>query len=126
MNSGGGQKLDWSMIYIEASSRDEAETVFYNRFGRNPNRVTCTCCGGDYSISIEDTLEEASAYHRGCAYDREAKKWVDKPSKERYSFNNYATLEEYKKQEDVLIIPASDIDDSEKVGEVPQEGYVWQ
>ena len=63
MHSGGGQKLDWDKIYIEAPE-DEARAVFYNRFERNPSRVTCTCCGDDYSISEDDSIEQATGYHR--------------------------------------------------------------
>lgn len=50
MHSGGSRKEEYGLIAIEAP-RDEAELIFYNRFGHNPNRVTCTCCGPDYSIS---------------------------------------------------------------------------
>jgi len=50
MHSGGDLKEKWQYIYIEAPE-EEAKVIFYNRFGHNPNRVTCTCCGKDYSIS---------------------------------------------------------------------------
>jgi hypothetical protein len=65
MHSGGGQKEKYAHIYIEAPE-DEAKIVFYNRFGHNPERVTCTCCGGDYSISEYPSLKQATAYNRGC------------------------------------------------------------
>lgn len=65
MHSGGGSKEDWEKIYIEAPEK-EASIIFYNRFGHSPDRVTCTCCGEDYSTSEGKTLEEASAYHRNC------------------------------------------------------------
>lgn len=65
MNSGGGRKEKWPQIYIEAPE-DEAKVIFYNRFGHNPERVTCTCCGQDYSISSDRSLEQLSAFHRGC------------------------------------------------------------
>ena len=68
MHSGGGLKIEpYSHIFIEAP-QEEAELVFYNRFGRNPHRVTCSCCGEDYSVSEETTLEQATAYHRGCDF----------------------------------------------------------
>lgn len=63
MCSGGGRKLKWDHIFIEAP-RDEAELIFQNRFGRNPNRVTCTCCGPDYSIYDGEDLEEMTAFYR--------------------------------------------------------------
>lgn len=65
-HSGGGCKEPpYEKIYIEAPE-DEAKVIFYNRFGHNPERVTCTCCGGDYSISESVSLEQASGYHRKC------------------------------------------------------------
>jgi hypothetical protein len=64
MHSGGDQKLDWGHIYIEAPE-EEAMVIFYNRFGRNPHRVTCTCCGEDYSVTEYPTLEIATAFERG-------------------------------------------------------------
>lgn len=65
MHSGGSQKLQWGHIYIEAPEQ-EARVIFYNRFGRNPERVTCTCCGEDYSISEYASLEQATGFSRGC------------------------------------------------------------
>jgi len=57
MHSGGGAKEKWELIFIEAPE-DEAISIFYNRFGHNPNRVSCTCCGADYSIYEDgDSLE---------------------------------------------------------------------
>lgn len=65
MHSGGGTKEPpYQKIYIEAPI-EEAKVVFYNRFGHNPDRVTCTCCGEDYSIDEEPTLAKASGFHRG-------------------------------------------------------------
>jgi hypothetical protein len=67
MHSGGGQKLEWSNIYIEAPE-DEARAVFYSRFGRDPDNVTCECCGSDYSLSSEETLLQASGFDRNCDF----------------------------------------------------------
>ena len=122
MYSGGGMKEEpYKEIYIEAPE-EEAKVIFYNRFGHNPERVSCTCCGEDYSISESETLEQASGYHRNCAWDKETKSYVNKPNK--YS-DSFMTMEEYSRQEDVLIIPKSKIKDSERIGDVPIEGYVW-
>ena len=63
MHSGGGQKLDWAKIYIQAPE-EEAVVIFSNRFGRDPENVTCNCCGEDYSVSESKTLGEATEYHR--------------------------------------------------------------
>ena len=66
MHSGGGQKLDWAHIFIEATEK-EARVIFYNRFGRNPDRITCTCCGNDYSVNEEKgDLSQATGYERNC------------------------------------------------------------
>lgn len=120
MHSGGGTKeKPYEKIYIEAPE-EEAKVIFYNRFGHNPERVSCTCCGEDYSISESDTLEQASGYHRNCAWDKDAKGYIEKPNKYNDTF---LTVEDYSKQEDVLIIPKSEIKDSERIGDVPSEGY---
>jgi hypothetical protein len=121
MHSGGRLKEKWHFIYIEAP-QDEAEIIFYNRFGHNPSRVTCTCCGEDYSISEEKTLEQITGFHRGCAYDKNG--YIEK-AKNNYEGDRYQTLEEFVKRDDVLVIYAIEIKDKERVGSVPQQGYVW-
>lgn len=113
MQSGGGLKEKWQYIYIEAPE-EEVIVIFYNRFGHNPRRVTCTCCGEDYSLSSSDDLAQLTGFDRGCDY-------VD----EKYSFNPYLTLEQYKAKPDVLFIPASEIRPEERVGDVPEQGYIW-
>jgi len=70
MHSGGNLKEKQGYIYIQAPEK-EARIIFYNRFGHNPERVTCTCCGADYSISERETLEEATAYERHCKWESE-------------------------------------------------------
>ena len=52
MCSGGGRKEKWDCIWIEAPE-DEARVIFNNRFGHDPSKVTCTCCGSDYSVYEE-------------------------------------------------------------------------
>lgn len=49
MSSGGGGKTSYSEIFIEAPE-DEARRVFENRFKRNPDHVTCNCCGPDFAV----------------------------------------------------------------------------
>ncbi len=137
MHSGGGTKEDpYESIYIEASEK-EAVVIFYNRFGHNPERVSCTCCGEDYSISESKTFKQASAYHRGCvsASSKNGKKWQyfeasenlpEGWKKSKYdSWDKYQTVAQYKRNKNVLTIPKSKILQSERIGEVPQEGYVW-
>jgi hypothetical protein len=123
MHSGGDLKESpYSKIYIEAPM-EEAKVIFYNRFGHNPERVTCTCCGDDYSISENKSLTQLTAYHRGCEYDEKTKEYLEKAEK-KYG-KKYLTLDKYKRQKDTLIISKKDIKESERIGEVPREGYVW-
>lgn len=117
MNSGGKQKEDFKYCYIQAKE-EKAISIFYSRFGHDPNNVTCSCCGEDYYVSIHRTLSEASGFHRGCAWDSKKEIYVDKPDKGKYS-KKYIPLREYRKQEDVLIIPKKDIKEKERHVEVP-------
>jgi hypothetical protein len=121
MHSGGGQKEKWAYIYIEAP-QSEAELIFYNRFGHNPNRVTCTCCGDDYAISEGETLAEVSAYDRGCGYENGA--WVERTSIEKWA-KPYQTVEEFVKDDDFLFIYAADVKPEWRTGELPEQGYIW-
>ena len=128
MHSGGGKKERWDRIYIEAP-KDEAMVIFYNRFGHNPFRITCTCCGEDYSVSEEETFAEVSAFHRNCDY--EGNKYVERQRRGIYTPDDmpesakYKTTEEYKQDPDILVIPADEIEDDERTGHVPDQGYIW-
>lgn len=155
MHSGGGQKLDWAHIFIEAPEA-EAKVIFYKRFGRNPERVTCTCCGEDYSISESSTIEEATAYQRNCRWAEDARGWMGRDRPLDYKDGCYLepgnpvpagmrvgerfhakgdgiTVEEYfgKPRKGGLFdgtclrINAVEIKPEERVGFVPEEGYVW-
>lgn len=148
MHSGGSAKEKWTKIYIEADE-EEAKVIFYNRFGHNPKRVTCTCCGEDYSISSDKDLAQLSGYHRNCNYlvpknkDKKMTKkeqevyyrgyYVEKGKKPPRGFTlseyppwgKYLTLEQYLKSKDVKFIYAKDIKPSEREGDVPEQGYVW-
>ena len=106
MPSGGGCKeAPYGHIFIEAPL-EEAVRIFYNRFGHSPYRVSCTCCGEDYSVSEYDTLEEATAYQR-----RDA-------TLEDYMFNAL--------KNEALFIAHEEIAEHERRGDVPVQGYVWQ
>lgn len=123
MNSGGGLKEKWSLIFIEATE-DEAKVIFYNRFGHNPDRVSCTCCGPDYSITEYSDLLQATGYHRGCACPKD--EYIEEPTREPWSrLYPYQTLAVFRKRKDVLIIPAGKIKTSERKGNLSQQGYVW-
>jgi hypothetical protein len=122
MNSGGSQKEKFDKCYIEAPE-EEAKSVFYSRFGHNPERVTCTCCGSDYSISESPSLEQASAYHRGCKWDDETRGYVEKSAGKSYS--KYMTVEEYIESGHAHVIYAKDIEPHERHVDLPEQGYVW-
>ena len=49
MSSGGKEKLEHTVIWIEAKER-KAVWIFESMFNRSPLNVTCKCCGPDYSI----------------------------------------------------------------------------
>lgn len=129
MHSGGGQKLDWGMIYIQAP-QEEAERVFYARFKRNPNKVTCTCCGPDYSIDESSDLYQATGFERGCGWADD--KYTETSGDSKYALNEYITLDEYvakgkngPRGNTAHFIAKSDILDDERRAKVPQQGYVW-
>lgn len=147
MHSGGSTKVKpYQHIFIEAPEA-EAKVVFYNRFKRNPERVTCTCCGEDYSIREYADLAQATAYERGCDYtyidsdgaEKTEDDWYALPRERRdeltgrylerkarrFAYREYVALEDYMKRDDVLFIPASHIEPQDKRGDVPQEGFVW-
>lgn len=119
MSSGGGRKEPYHYIYIQAPEED-AKVIFYNRFGHNPERVTCTCCGEDYSIGEYKDFYQATGYHRECAWSDDGNTALENPGDE-----DYQTIDEFCQREDVLVIPSSDIKPSERVGEVPAQGYVY-
>ena len=147
MRSGGGAKLKpFEYIYIEAPEK-EARIIFYRRFHRNPDRVTCTCCGPDYSVTESENLEQATAYERGCEHgyfrpdgnecpqdeawlsgkglvEGYRAGWIERPSGDRWK--KYLTLADYQKRNDVLFIPENEIQSDEREGEVPEEGYIWR
>lgn len=122
MHSGGGQKEKFDFLHIEAPE-EEAKVIFYNRFGHNPERVSCTCCGDDYSIREDSSLNQSSAFDRGCAYDSGKKEYVEKGGEK--SCLPYQTMPQYLKRKDVAVIYAKDIKPEERIGDVPEEGYVW-
>lgn len=66
MHSGGRLKeKSYKLIFIEAP-RKQAKIIFYNLFGHNPERITCPCCGEDYSISEHEDLAQLTGHERGC------------------------------------------------------------
>ena len=125
MHSGGGCKEPpYERIYIEAPESD-ARVIFYNRFGHNPERVTCTCCGDDYSIDSEEVFEKVAAYDMGWDFDDKAGEYVNRPSSKACNPHGYCSVDEYKAKDHVLVIPVSEIKPEERKGEVPDQGFMW-
>ena len=84
MYSGGSRKTPYEEIYVEGARRT-AIGVFQDRLNRDPDNVTCSCCGEDYAYDDDyATLEEATEYH----------------------LMNGISLEEYLAKPTVLVIPA--------------------
>ena len=154
MHSGGGTKVDdFEHIYIEAD-KETAKVIFYNRFGHSPDRVSCTCCGEDYSIDENKSLAQLTGYRRNLR-SLEAPRYKNgrlkpNPQKDEYYEDNYylekdeepregyevctryndgnnsVSLEEYVKSEGTLVIYEKDIKPEERLGECPEQGYIWQ
>ena len=123
MHSGGGAKEKFEYLYLEAP-QEEAEVIFYNRFGHSPNRVSCTCCGEDYSVSEKEDLAQLTGYDRNCEY--EGDRYVETPrTKYNYGDKKVTPLEEYLKQKDVAVIRKEEIKTNERTGRIPRQGYVW-
>lgn len=62
LHSGGFQKLAYQLIVIEAS-KPRAMRLFRRWFGRNPENVTCSCCGEDYSVDECENAEDALEHY---------------------------------------------------------------
>jgi hypothetical protein len=136
MSSGGGCKEDFSYLYIEAPE-DEAISIFYSRFGHNPNRVSCTCCGQDYSISCDEDLGQLTGYDRRCISASNGKEHKYFENKEdipegwkmyEYNYNTCPaqSLKEYLSEDHVKVIYKDEIKSEERHAHVPEQGYVWQ
>ena len=68
MHSGGKLKTPFTHIYVDAPL-DKALDIFKDTFKRDPNNVTCKCCGEDYVYEEYNSLEEATAYDRKAEWD---------------------------------------------------------
>ncbi len=145
MHGGGSLKIKpFGFIYIEADSKEEAKIIFYNRFNRNPEKISCACCGEDYSISISSDLTQATAFERNCRYayfdekrrevSRDKALVIGKGLKDGYFskyieesgiYGKHETLNKYLKRKDVLVIYANDIKPEERIGEIRKSGWVY-
>ena len=86
MHSGGYLKTPYTHIYIDELI-GEAIRTFKEIFKRDPDNITCDCCGEDFVYEEYSSLEEATAY------DRKAE-WDD--IKQRYNYQSAKiSIEEY-------------------------------
>lgn len=126
MHSGGGLKEEpYGHIFIQAP-QEEAISIFFSRFKHSPERVSCTCCGDDYSISEHKTLSQATAFERNCTWDKKKKKYIEKSNTDRHYKGTLILLKEYLKKKEVLVIYSKDINRIEKKTDVPEQGYAWK
>lgn len=119
MHSGGGQKLDWSSIFVQAPYA-EAVDWFADRY-RDPYYVTCDCCGGDYSVSEYKTLDGATEYHRVTREYQQARSELCRargaydfqrpftPEEEATLPAKHMSVQEYAQKDDVLIVYRRDM-----------------
>jgi len=68
MHSGGHLKTPYTHIYIDEPI-GEAVRTFKELFKRDPDNVTCKCCGEDFVYEEYSSLEEATAYDRKAEWD---------------------------------------------------------
>jgi len=114
MNSGGGRKEWFRYLLLEVpaesneGARRVADSVFYAAFGHSPERVSCTCCGEDYSIDVYSSLADATAYQRGlrCVIKKEGGRYIDsryiepnEPVPDGYTLSKSYGLSEYRLRE---------------------------
>jgi hypothetical protein len=105
MHSGGDAKIerdgyDQNFIYIESPTEKLGIAIFEKLYDRDPDNITCECCGQDYSVGFEEDIIRATAYERGCDWDESGKNYIEKA---RYS--DYQSLEEYLKNPHITFIP---------------------
>lgn len=48
MHSGGRSKTSAEVWYVDAESEEAARERFTRHTGRDPDHVTCSCCGRDF------------------------------------------------------------------------------
>lgn len=68
MHSGGFLKTSYSHIYID-EPLGEAIKTFKEILKHDPDNITCDCCGTDFVYEEYESLDEATAYDRGCEWN---------------------------------------------------------
>jgi hypothetical protein len=88
MHSGGCLKTPYTHIYIDQPMK-KAVQIFKELFKYDPSNTTCECCGEDFVYEEYTSLEEATAYNRGCDLDKYKRAYDLKTAK--ISVENYFT-----------------------------------
>jgi hypothetical protein len=101
MYTGSTRKTCWDYIYVEAETEALAREIFEERF-QDPDASACTCCGRDYSVSFNETLEDATWYERGCALDADDHALEIQDPERPYV--EYTPLPEYLKKGNILVL----------------------
>lgn len=99
MHSGGGTKLGKFEKILMQGREDDATKRFTELFGRDPNHVTCDCCGEDYSVGEYATLAEATLYDREKYTYAEPFDWRARPTGKTVE-----SIEDYLAKDTVLVI----------------------
>lgn len=101
LHSGGYGKTPYSHLYIEAPSEEMATSLFQAMTGCYPYDVTCECCGKDFSVAEEVSLDQATGFERNCAWDKYTEMYVDD---EAYRIE-YMTLSDFLNSGKVFFLP---------------------
>ena len=97
MHSGGGQKTRFDKIFVELPE-EAAREWFVKEFHRDPDNVTCTCCGPDFSVTVSKDLRQATAYHRNCesvSVKDGGGHYIEEPQEFAGRVREHVPLEEY-------------------------------
>jgi len=98
---GGKLQTSWAYIYVEKPEQEAIE-VFKAALKLDPTDVHSSQCGEDYARYEHETLQEATAYRRGCEFNSHAGDWLETQCKTQ--MHKYQPLNEFLKRQDVLVL----------------------
>jgi len=93
------KSFEW--IIVEGKEKD-ALALFMDITNVDPKKVTCTCCGQHYSIREHDSVFQATAFERGCRFDKTLECFVEEVSD--FPIIHYTNVEDFIERDNVLII----------------------
>lgn len=109
MHSGGRAKDKFEHCYIQANKK-MAIKIFRIKFGHDPEKVACSCCGENYSIHEGESLSQLSAFYRNCKWTKSGH--IEKPE---YPGKRVIPINEYCVSDGVKVISDSEITLEEKI-----------